>query len=97
MVTNESQVIDIEALAELLTAKGVKLLSAPRVTACAGQECTIAVQSELDYFERNDDGSFVLKKLPAEELPGIRLVATTTQTDKGDVGLDIDFRLNTLR
>jgi hypothetical protein len=91
------QVIEDDDLVKMLTEKDVDLLSAPSIIALAGQEATISIQTELQYFERDGEDTFVLKKLPEEKSPGVRLTAAMKPADNGNVGIDIDLWLNTMK
>ena len=74
------------------------ILSAPSIMAPLGQEAVIRVQSEIQYFERAKDGTFVLRTLRGDESAGVRLATTTKKTtDKGQITLDVDLQVNTLR
>ncbi|MBU4199196.1 MAG: type II and III secretion system protein [Verrucomicrobia bacterium] len=86
-----------ELLNDLMGYKGVKVLAAPMIAARVGQEAIIRVQSQIQYFDPQTNGSFALKTLPEKESPGIRLAATINPTTAGNIAVNVDLQLNTLK
>ena len=94
--TNATLPIKAKLLNNLMDTKGVNVLAAPKIITGAGNEAIIRVQSDLQYFECQTNGSFALKTIPDEESPGVHLAATMNPAADSKVDLDIDFRFNIL-
>lgn len=76
---------------------GIEVLAAPQLAVWNGQEAELRISSgALEYFERQEDGRFALRRTPEDQQPGLTLAATV-HADKAAGAVTLDCRLRIVR
>jgi hypothetical protein len=71
----------------------VEVLSSPRLLTRAGERAVIRTGSRLEYFTKEDGGSFRLHVTEPESAPGVEFGCTVEPGGGGSLTLDYDLKL----
>lgn len=83
---------------DLSSLSSCDVLSAPRLTVLAGSPATIEVgQEPPQYFEKQADGSYQLRRMNADDWVGVRLMFTAKSLKElTQVAIDADLRVQSV-